>query len=153
MTLSDDIERLRRVPLLSVLDEEGLRHLAFNADFGTLADGEILFYIGDHATGALLITRGSLSLQKLVAGEMRERARLAVDGILDPHALISDVRRGYTAQAVGETDYLTLDRATFLKIMQAYPELAERVQDYLADNIEHLASSLQDVADRLDNFQ
>lgn len=150
MGLTDDIERLKAIPLLSVLDEEGLRLIAFNAELLSANDGQTVFFIGDHAPGALLIIDGSLSKIELVDGEMKERARFESGTIVDVYTLISDVRRSYTAKAVGDLTYMVLDRSTFLRVMKNYPELAQRIQDYLSHDIKRVASSLSDVAARLD---
>lgn len=150
MGLSDDIELLKNIPLLSVLDEEGLRLIAFNAERLSANDGQTIFFIGDQAPGALLIIDGSLSKIELVDGEMKERVRFESGTIVDVYTLISDKRRSYTAKAVGDLNYMLLDRSTFLKVMKNYPELAQRVQDYLSDDITRFASSLSGVAARLD---
>ena len=150
MRLTNEIEILRRVPLLNILDDEALRLIAFNAEKVTLGDDQTVFFNGDPAEGALLIADGSLSHMELVDGELTERNRLEAGAIVDPYALISDMRRSYTAKSSGELTYLLLDRVTFLKVMNTYPDLAERVQDYLSDDIASVASSLTGVAARLD---
>lgn len=150
MSLTDDIERLRAIPLLSVLDDEGLRLLAFNAEKKSASDAQSIFFIGDPASGALLIMDGFLSQMELVGGEMKERRRLSVGTIVDPYALISETRRTYTGKAFGELTYMVLERASFLKVMENYPDLAERVQDYLSDDIADVTASFSKVASRLD---
>lgn len=150
MSLSEDIERLRRIPLLGILDDEALRMIAFNGQHASAGDGDTLFFAGEKAPGALVLIEGALSLQEYVNGAMKERDRLGPGAIADPYALMSEIRRAYTAKAVGDVDYMALDRVTFLKIMQNYPDMAQKVQDYLADDIERIVSSLTGVADRLD---
>ncbi|MEP3524280.1 MAG: cyclic nucleotide-binding domain-containing protein [Hyphomicrobiales bacterium] len=150
MSLPDDIDRLRRVSFLSVLDDECLRLIAFNAEHESLSDAQTVFFDGEQALGALLITGGSLSQMELVNGELKERRRLKAGSIVDPYALISDIRRSFTAKAVGDLSYMLLDRPTFMKAMTNYPDLAQRVQDYLSDDITRVASSLSNVASRLD---
>ena len=152
MSLTDDIEHLRQVPLLSALDDEGLRLIAFNVEHVTLSDAQSVFFIGEPAPGALLILDGAISQLQLLNGEMVESGRLEAGTIIDPYALISDTKRTFTAKAVGELTYMSLDRKVFLKVMENYPDLAERVQDHLSDDITQTASTLTKVASRLDRI-
>lgn len=150
MALQDDIDRLKRVSFLSVLDEEALRHIAFNCEHHSADDGSTVFFEGEAANGACVLLEGRVSLESIVSGERRERAVLKSGDIADPYALISDVRHSNTGRAVGPVRYILLDRPTFRKVLENYPDMAERVRDYLANDIENTVTSLSGVASRLD---
>lgn len=150
MGLSDDIDRLKKIPFLSVLSDEALRLIAFNSEESHARDGDTVFFVGDPATCSFFVLEGALSLQELVNGEMRERSLIMPDSLADPYALISDIKRSYTGKAVGSLSFLMLERATFLKVLKTYPELALKIQDYLADDIEQTVGLLNKVAKRLD---
>ncbi|MEO1067452.1 MAG: Crp/Fnr family transcriptional regulator, partial [Pseudomonadota bacterium] len=145
-----DIDRLRQADLLNVLDEEALRLIAFTGDRRSVYDGATLFFEGEEADGALFVLTGRVSLQALVKDELSERSQVGEGTIIDPYALISQTRRGTTAKAVGDVSYLVLDRATFRRVLEEFPDVAERLQAYLADHIEHTVTSLKGVAARLD---
>lgn len=150
MSLSDDIERLKHVPFLGLLDDEVLRLIAFNGERLEASHDQTLFYEGEAAQGALFILEGGLSLQMLVKGELRERSVLHEGALIDAYALISEMRRSATAKAVGDVRALLLDRKTFRRVLENYPGLAEKIQDFLAKDIDRTVRSLNNVAVRLD---
>lgn len=150
MSLSDDIERLKHVPFLRALDDEVLRLIAFNGERLTVPDGATLFFEGEMAQGALFLLDGALSLQMLVKGELRERSVLREGALIDAYALISEMRRSATAKSVGDVRALLLDRKTFRKVLENYPELAEKIQDFLAKDIDQTVRSLNSIAARFD---
>ena len=151
--LDEKIERLKSVPLFAVLDDIALHHIIFNSQSMTAPDGTNLFMEGDVATGALFLESGELSLLAISKGEMVERVRLKSGAVIDPYALITSGKRPITAKAVGNVEYQLLDRAVFRKVLENYPGHAERLQDYLREEINRTVGTLNSVAARLDFIQ
>ena len=151
--LDQKIERLKSVPLFAVLDDIALHHLIFNSRSLTAPDGKNLFTEGDVSSGAIFLESGELSLLARSKGELVERVRLQAGGVIDPYALISNGKRPVTAKAVGDVEYLLLDRSVFRKVLENYPGHAERLQDYLREEINNTVGSLNGVAARLDFIQ
>lgn len=148
--LSDQIERLKKVPFLGMLDDRALEIIIFNCQEFSAADGTTVYFEGDPADGALFLTQGEISLNGFKADKMVEYVRVASGGLVDVYALISKKKRSLTAKAMGNISYLLLDRKTFLKIMESYPDLAEKMQDYLREDVKTTVSSLNSVAARLE---
>jgi len=151
--LDQNIERLKKVPLFAVLDDIALHHIAFNCRTASVSDGTTLFLEGDTSDGAVFLDRGNLSLLTLVKGEMVERAKLEAGAVIDPYSLISEGKRPVTVKAVGDVTYQIFDRHTFRKVLETYPGHAERLQDYLRDEINRTVGTLNGVASRLDFIQ
>lgn len=148
-----DIQRLKAVPLLSVLDDIALHHLIFNSERKSAPDGMNLFVEGDFANGAVFLESGKLSLSSFLKGEIVERVVLEPGAIVDPYSLISSGKRPVTAKALGDVEYREFDRPTFLKVLENYPGHAERLQDFLRDEIAKTVGTLNGVAARLDFIQ
>lgn len=151
--LDQKIERLKSVPLFAVLDDIALHHIIFNSQRMTASDGATLFMEGDVSTGAIFLESGELSLLVLSKGEMVERVSLQPGAVIDPYALITSGKRPVTAKAVGNVEYQLLDRLTFRKVLENYPGHAERLQDYLQQEITRTMGTLNGVAARLDFIQ
>ena len=62
MSLDTDIDRLGRVPLLSAMNDEALRLLAFAAETCSFAADDVIFTEGDVADCGYLITAGSVEI-------------------------------------------------------------------------------------------
>jgi len=73
--------------------------------------------------------------------------------VIDPYALITSGKRPVTAKAVGDVEYQLLDRAVFRKVLENYPGHAERLQEYLSEEITRTVGTLNGVAARLDFIQ
>ncbi|MEP3232092.1 MAG: cyclic nucleotide-binding domain-containing protein [Hyphomicrobiales bacterium] len=151
--LDEKIERLKSVPLFAVLDDIALHHIVFNSHNLTASDGTSLFVEGDAASGAIFLESGELSLLARSKGEMVERVKLQAGAVVDPYALVTSGKRPVTAKAVGDVKYQLLDRSVFRKVLENYPGHAERLQDYLREEINRTVSTLNGVAARLDFIQ
>ena len=64
MSLAQDIEILKKIPMLSDFQDDQLRLLAFSAESMDYQSGHRLFDEGERADGGLVITSGTVSLQK-----------------------------------------------------------------------------------------
>ena len=151
--LDEKIERLKSVPLFAVLDDIALHHIVFNSHNLTASDGTSLFTEGDAANGAIFLESGELSLLVHSKGEMVERVKLQAGAVVDPYALVTSGKRPVTAKAVGDVKYQLLDRSVFRKVLENYPGHAERLQDYLREEINRTVGTLNGVAARLDFIQ
>lgn len=151
--LDEKIERLKSVPLFAVLDDIALHHIVFNSHNMTASDGTNLFMEGDAASGAIFLESGELSLLAHSKGEMVERVKLQAGAVVDPYALVTSGTRPVTAKAVGDVKYQLLDRSVFRKVLEDYPGQAERLQDYLREEINRTVGTLNGVAARLDFIQ
>ena len=151
--LDEKIERLKSVPLFAVLDDIALHHIVFNSHNMTASDGTNLFMEGDAASGAIFLESGELSLLAHSKGEMVERVKLQAGAVVDPYALVTSGTRLVTAKAVGDVKYQLLDRSVFRKVLEDYPGQAERLQDYLREEINRTVGTLNGVAARLDFIQ
>ena len=96
---------------------------------------------------------GELSLLGFSKSELIERTRVQAGAVIDPYALISNGKRPLTAKDIGDVEYQLFDRVTFRKILDNYPGHAERLQDYLREEINRTVGTLNGVAARLDFIQ
>ena len=151
--LDQKIDRLKCVPLFAILDDIALHHIVFNSRSLTASDGTSLFMEGDASSGAIFLESGELSLLAHSKGEMVERTRLQAGAVVDPYALITSGKRPVTAKAVGDVKYQLFERSVFRKILENYPGHAERLQDYLREEINHTVGTFNGVAARLDFIQ
>jgi len=62
MALDEDMALLARQPLLSLMDRDALRLLAFAAESRILRAGDVLFRAGEPSDGAVLVVSGAVAL-------------------------------------------------------------------------------------------
>jgi CRP-like cAMP-binding protein len=134
MAIEDEIALLERVPTLRRLGSAALRNLAIAAESLSLKAGEVLFTAGDEADGAFVVQRGSLALQP--QGSSGEEAIAGPATLLGETALLAATKRPATATAREPARVLRISRAAFLKILDSYPDAAQRLRELLASRVD-----------------
>ncbi|MEM8798393.1 MAG: Crp/Fnr family transcriptional regulator [Pseudomonadota bacterium] len=152
MNLTESIQRLKGVGLLSALSEDALRLVAFNCDVKTLDDGAALYFHGEEAHGAILLLTGALDLEAYVSGKPVSRGRIEAEAVIDPYAMIVPSKRTETGRASGEISYLTIDRGILRRVISEYPEVAEVMHDFIARHMSETVTEVNRIARRIDDL-
>ena len=141
MSIEDEIIFLERVPMLRPLGNGALRSLAIAAETYAMQPGEVLFTAGEDADGAYIVQRGSVTLTPLQGAET-----VASPGtLIGESALLAETKRPATATAREASMLMRVSRATFLKILDSYPDAAQRLRDHLALRANQWARDMENV--------
>ncbi len=141
MTIDDEIAFLERVPILRRLGDGALRSLAIAAETYSVQAGEVLFTAGEAADGAYVIQQGSVNLKPETGSEV-----VAGPGtLLGESALLAETRRPATATAREACMLLRVPRSTFLKILDSYPDAAQRLRELIASRTDQWAREMENV--------
>lgn len=143
MTIEDEIGLLERVPTLRRLGGGALRSLAIAVESLSLQAGQVLFSAGDTADGAFVVQQGSLALKPDDAGD--DEIIAGPGTLLGETALLAATKRPATAIAREPTRVLRLSRTTFLKILDSYPEAAQRLRELLASRADNWAREMENI--------
>ncbi len=143
MTIEDDIAVLERVPILRRLGSGALRILAIGAESFDVEPGRVLFAAGETADGAYIVQQGSFSLKP----ERGDAGDLIVGPgtLLGESALIAETRRPATATARENSTVMRISRALFLKMLEGYPEAAQRLREVIAARTEAWLRDIENV--------
>jgi len=143
MTIEDDIAFLERVPTLRELGPGPLRILAIGAESFYLDPGQVLFYAGDPADGAYVVQEGSVSLR---SGHYGDEEIVAGPGtLLGESALLAETRRPATAAALENATVMRISRAMFLKMLDSYPDAAERLRALIASRTDQWTREIENI--------
>ena len=143
MSIEDDIAFLGQVPLLQRLGTGALRILAIGAESYSLQPGEVLFAAGDAADCAYVVQRGSFALlpPRQDAAEI-----IAEPGtLLGETALLAETSRPVTATAREDSTVLRISRTMFLRMLESFPEAAQRLRELFASRAEQWAREMENV--------
>jgi len=141
MTIEDEIAFLDSVPMLRRLGNGALRSLAIAAETYSMQAGEVLFTAGEAADGAYIVAQGSVSLKPERGGEV-----VAGPGtLLGEAALLAETKRPATATAREAVKVLRVSRSTFLKILDSYPDAAQRLRDLLASRTDQWTREMENI--------
>lgn len=148
MSIEDDIALLQRVPTLSVLGEEALRVLVIGAESRTLQEGEALFYAGDRADAGYVVEEGTL--RAVLPSRSAAQVMIGRGTLVGEMSLITETRRPATVFAAEPSSVMRIPRPLFLKMLQGYPEVAERLRQTMMARAEAFAGELGNVRRVLD---
>ena len=147
MTIEDDIAFLQRIPILRPLGATALRILAIGAESSYLEPGQTLFKAGDPADGGYIVQRGSFRLDPEKVGENELIAGAGT--LLGESALFTETRRPATATALEVSMVLRISRGMFVKMLEGYPDAAERLRDLIAARADEWARDFENVRSAL----
>src|ERR1043165_125864 len=128
MSIEDDIAFLERVPTLGLLGREALRILAISAESRYLHSGNVLFRDGEVADAGYVIQEGSFTLAPERAGGL-EPTTVGPGSLLGELALLTETKRPVTATANEPSTVIRIPRTLFLKMLEGYPDAAQRLRD------------------------
>jgi CRP-like cAMP-binding protein len=143
MTIEDDIAFLERVPTFRRLGPGPLRILAISAESFYLDPGQVLFTVGESADGAYVVQRGSFSLKSDRLGD--EEIVAGPGTLLGESSLLADTSRPATARALEDSTVLRISRAMFLKMLESYPDAAQRLRELIVSRADQWTREIENV--------
>jgi len=150
MSLEDDIAFLEDVPTLAVLGRPALRILAIGAESRYVHPGEVLFSAGDPADAGFVVQEGTFNL----TARQSERGDAVVVGrgtLLGELALLTETIRPVTATANEPSTVLRIPRTLFLKMLEGYPEAAQKLREIIATRADQSTQEIYGVRTILDS--
>ena len=141
MTIEADIAFLERIPFLRRLGAPALRILAIGAESYRVEPGQVLFAAGETADGAYIVQQGSFNLGPGAGAE----ADVGQGTLLGEAALLAETKRVATATAREGSTVLRVPRAMFLKMLEGYPDAAQRLREVIAARADEWARDMENV--------
>jgi len=144
MALDDDIALLARQPLLSLMERDALRLVAFAAESRILRAGDVLFRLGEPSDGAVLVIAGAVALNSREDGQPAEEI-VGPGALIGEMALFTAVARPVTAIAREPTQVMRLSRSVMRRVLAESPASAEAVAAAISDRLRGFVGQLSAV--------
>lgn len=149
MALDEDMALLSRQPLLSLLERDALRLLAFAAESRSLRAGDVLFRIGEQSDGAAIVIMGSVALTEQDDG--RPASEIVGPGaMIGELALFTSLPRQVTAIAREPTEIMRLPRSVMRRVLAESPGSAEAISEAIGERLRGFVGELAAVQQALD---
>lgn len=146
MGLNDDLETLSRVPLLSLIEPDALRLLAFAAETRILRAGDVLFRRGENADGGYIVVSGTIALDARDNGA--PAGYIARPGtLIGESALFTDCIRPATAIAREPSSVMKMQRSLVHRVLGEFPRSARALHDAITARLVAFSSELGEVSD------
>jgi len=136
VSLKEEVDLLRRIPLFANIEASKLKLLAFTSERVAFEGGQVLFRQGDMGDAAYIIIEGEAEV--LVDGPAGPVtvAVLGRDAFVGEIAILCDVPRTATVRARQRLVCLRIAKELFLRLINEFPQMAVAVMRELALRLE-----------------
>ncbi len=142
MSLNDDVQVLKCIPLFRKVEPAKLKLLAFTSERLTFMAGDNLFAEGDVGDAAYIVLDGTATVRVRTPGGDVEVARIGRNDIVGEIAILCDIPRTATIRA--ETDLVTLriSKDGFFHLVTQFPQIGVEIMAELAQRLHNTTQAL-----------
>lgn len=146
MSLQQEVDLLRKIPMFANIEPAKLKLLAFTSERLSYSEGDVLFRQGDAGDAAFVIVSGQAQVSIDTDNGPLVVARLSDHDFVGEIAILCNVPRTATVTATTSLDALRISKDLFFRLVKEFPEIAIEVMRELAHRLENTNSRLRDVA-------
>lgn len=144
MSLNEEVDLLRNIPLFSNIEPSKLKLLAFTSERLTFPDGQELFHQGDMGDAAYIIIDGEADVTVSTPSGEITVAKVGKNELVGEIAILCDVPRTATVRAVGEVTTLAITKDLFFQLVAEFPQMAVEIMRELAQRLERTTVQLRE---------
>ena len=144
MSLDQEVEVLRQIPLFANIDTAKLKLLCFASERLTFKKGQVLFKQGDVGDSAYIIVEGEADVIVDSPSGPISVAVLDRNDIVGEIAILCDVPRTAAVEAKTELVTLKITKDLFLRMITDFPEMGLEIMRVLAHRLEQTTQQLQE---------
>lgn len=149
MSINDDVELLRRIPMFAKVEPAKLKLLAFTSERVTYGEGQELFHQGDNADAAYIIVAGTVDVVVDSPKGPLTVAQLGTNEFVGDIGILCDVPRTATVRAATEVTTLKITKELFFRMITDFPAMGVEVMRVLAHRLEQTTVQLQEAKSRI----
>ena len=144
VSLKEEVDLLRNIPLFSKVDPSKLKLLAFASERLTFARGQELFRQGDSGDAAYIIIAGEAEVLVDAPGGPVAVAQVGKNDLVGEIAILCDVPRTATVKALSDVVTLAISKDLFFQMVSEYPQFAIEVMRELAERLDRTTGQLRE---------
>lgn len=144
MSLQQEVELLRNIPLFANIEPSRLKLLAFAAERLVFHAGDLLCRQGEEGDCAWIVVAGEAEVTVAGAGGEVAVATLGRNDFVGETAILCDVPRTATVRARTELEALAISRDLFFQLVGQFPEMAIEIMRELALRVERTTRQLRE---------
>lgn len=149
MSLNEEVELLRRIPLFAKIEPSKLKLLAFTSQRLTYKPGDILCRQGDPGDAAFVIIGGEADVMVDTPGGPLKVAHLKQNDFVGEIAILCDVPRTATVAAATEVTTLRIEKDLFFRLITDFPQIAIEIMRVLAQRLERTTTDLRTLSAKI----
>jgi len=149
MSLNEEVELLRNIPLFAKLEPSKLKLLAFTSERLTFQPEQVLFRQGDMGDAAYVLMDGEADVIVETPQGPLTVAHLKRNDFVGEIAILCDVPRTATVQASTKLVTLRIAKELFFRLVTEFPQMAVEIMRVLAQRVERTTADLRDANAKL----
>lgn len=136
MSLQQEVDMLKRVPLFARIEPSKLKLLAFTSERLTFQSGQMLMKQGDMGDAAYVIMDGKVDILIDTAGGPLKVAELGKNAFVGEMAILCDVPRTASVSATEKCTTLKISKDLFFRLVTEFPQMSVEIMRELAHRLE-----------------
>ena len=145
MSLNEEVELLRGVPLFAKIEPSKLKLLAFTSERIAHAPGQVIFRQGEMGDAAYIIVEGDAEVYVTGPKGDVKVASLGANDIVGEIAILCDVPRTASVRASARLVVLRISKDLFFQLVNEFPQMAVEIMRELAHRLEKTTARLRDL--------
>jgi CRP-like cAMP-binding protein len=153
MSLANDVEVLRSIPIFSKIEPAKLKLLAFTSERLEFMDGDEVCHQGDFGDAAYIILDGQADVLVDTPNGALKVAEVGRNDIIGEIAILCDVPRTATVTANTDLATLKISKDNFFQLLGQFPQIGIEVMHELASRLHHTTQALTAAKARLRDLE
>ena len=141
MSIEEEVEILRRIPLFANIEPAKLKLMCFASERITYKEGQSLFEQGDVGDAAFIIIDGSADVI-VTRDTPMVVAQVGKDDIVGEIAILMGIPRTATVTTTSELTALKVTKDLFFRMITDFPEMGVEIMRVLAQRLEQTTAQL-----------
>ncbi len=142
MSIEEEVEVLRKIPLFANIDPAKLKLMCFASERLTYHADQNLFQQGEVGDAAYIIIEGTANVVVETKDGPLVVAQFAKNDIVGEIAILCDVPRTATVTATSELTALKITKEFFFQMVADFPDMGVEIMRVLAQRLEHTTAQL-----------
>ncbi len=148
MSIQEDVELLRNIPLFAKIEPSKLKLLAFTAQRLTYNPGDSLFHQGDEGDSAYIIVDGDADVLVDSPTGPITVATVGKNDFVGEIAILCDVPRTATVTAKSTLTTIRISKELFFQLVCQFPQMSIEIMRELAHRLEVTTRRLQEAVSK-----
>jgi len=145
VSLNEEVELLRNIPLFSNIEPSKLKLLAFTSERVAYEPGQELFHQGDDGDAAYIIIGGEADIIIETESGPFTVATFKRNDIVGEIAILCDVPRTATVLVKDKLETLVISKELFYRLIMEFPQIAVEIMRELAQRLERMNTQLREL--------
>lgn len=153
MSLNEEVELLRQIPMFQKVEQSKLKLLAFTSERLTFQPSQVICEQGEPGDSMYVIVAGDADvIVNMPAGPLKV-AMLHKNNFFGEIAILCDIPRTATVKAVTELVTLRITKDLFYRLVSEFPQMAIEIMREIAARLDRTTQVLQQTKNELNEVK